>query len=144
VRLEHSSILESALSKYGKARDIPSLHGTSRLSPYLHFGEIGPRQVWHVLRQRKGSARFLAELAWREFAYYLLHHFPATTDQPLRREFAHFPWKSDPTRLRAWQRGVTGVPLVDAGMRELWATGWMHNRVRMVAASFLVKNLLVP
>jgi deoxyribodipyrimidine photo-lyase len=89
-------------------------------------------------------SRFLTELGWREFAYHLLFHFPHTPEQPLREKFAGFPWRSSPERLRAWQRGLTGYPLVDAGMRELWRTGWMHNRVRMIAASFLIKDLLQP
>jgi deoxyribodipyrimidine photo-lyase len=93
--------------------------------------------------QWQGS-QFLAEVGWREFAYHLLHHFPHTPENPLRMEFARFPWRDNPTWLRAWQQGRTGYPIVDAGMRELWATGWMHNRVRMIVASFLVKDLLLP
>src|SRR5690606_7440313 len=108
-----------------------------------------PRQVWHASQEaihssdgRAAHARkFLAEVGWREFAHHLLFHFPHTSEQPLRAEFAHFPWREDEEQLRAWQRGQTGYPLVDAGMHELWATGWMHNRVRMVVASFLVKHL---
>lgn len=105
------------------------------------------RQVWQAVLQSKqpadasGRAKFLDELVWREFAWHLLHHFPHTTEAPLRSEFARFPWQDSPALLRAWQRGRTGIPLVDAGMRELWHSGWMHNRVRMIAASFLVKNL---
>ncbi|MDW8310720.1 MAG: FAD-binding domain-containing protein, partial [Verrucomicrobiales bacterium] len=135
-------------------RDRPDWSGTSRLSPHLHFGEISPRQVWHAVRaaaERRGWSRarwrqsaFLTELGWREFAHHLLHHFPHTTDAPLREEFARFPWRRDAALLRAWQRGRTGYPIVDAGLRELWATGWMHNRVRMIVASFLVKDLLLP
>jgi deoxyribodipyrimidine photo-lyase len=119
----------------------------------LHFGEISPREVWNAVRRRatrrsestaawRGS-QFLTELGWREFAHHLLVHFPSTPEAPLRPEFRRFPWRSNPDWLRAWQRGRTGYPLVDAGMRELWGTGWMHNRVRMVVASFLVKNLLI-
>jgi deoxyribodipyrimidine photo-lyase len=92
----------------------------------------------------RGAETFLRELGWREFAYHVLYHFPHTTTQPLRTEYAAFPWRNERQSLRAWQRGRTGYPLVDAGMRELWATGWMHNRVRMVVASFLVKHLLLP
>ena len=125
---------------YATDRDFPGEVGTSRLSPHLHFGEISPGQVWRSVR----SEKFLTELGWREFAHHLLFHFPRTTDKPLRAEFEKFPWHEDAAGLRTWQRGLTGFPLVDAGMRELWATGWMHNRVRMVAGSFLVKDLLQP
>jgi deoxyribodipyrimidine photo-lyase len=124
------------------------------LSPHLHFGEIGPREIWHATREFANSrgeaaggwrnSRFLTELGWREFAHHLLFHFPHTTEQPLRDKFARFPWQASPQRLHAWQRGLTGYPIVDAGMRELWHTGWMHNRVRMIAASFLIKDLLQP
>ena len=125
---------------YERDRDRPDIAGTSRLSPHLHFGEIGPGQVW---RAAPASQAYLRQLVWREFAYHLLFHFPDSTRQPLRAEFAAFPWRPDPAMLRAWQRGQTGYPLVDAGMRELCHTGWMHNRVRMVVASFLVKHLLI-
>ena len=138
---------------YGEERNRPDRVGTSRLSPHLHFGEIGPRQIWHAVRQAAARSRvpvatwrngqFLAEIGWREFAHHLLFHFPETPTRPLRADFERFPWRSDAKALEAWQRGRTGIPLVDAGMRELWATGWMHNRVRMVVGSFLVKNLLL-
>jgi deoxyribodipyrimidine photo-lyase len=144
---------EVAFAHYDERRNRPDLPGTSRLSPHLHFGEIGPRQVWHGLRDRaegRGVAaatwrrsQFLAEIGWREFAHHLLHHFPRTPAEPLRAGFARFPWRKNPDWLRAWQRGHTGYPIVDAGMRELWATGWMHNRARMIVASFLVKDLLL-
>jgi deoxyribodipyrimidine photo-lyase len=127
-------------AKYESRRDRPDVVGTSRLSPHLHFGEIGPAQIW---RAAPDSQPYLRQLVWREFAYHLLFHFPEAADHPLRPEFAAFPWKSDPAAFRAWTRGKTGYPLVDAGMRELWHTGWMHNRVRMVVASFLVKHLLI-
>ena len=143
-----ASFLGSGLARYAEARDTPAIPGTSRLSPHLHFGEISARQLWHMARRSKGSAphatAFLRELAWREFNHHLLFHFPATADQPLRSAFAHFPWRDDETGYRAWTRGQTGYPIVDAGMRELWHTGFMHNRVRMIAASFLVKHLLIP
>ena len=129
---------------YAVERDRPDHEGTSRLSPHLHFGEISPRQVWHALAPLgSGAAPYLRQLVWREFAHHLLHHFPHTAEQPLRPEFARFPWRRDAAGLRRWQKGRTGFPIVDAGMRELWRTGWMHNRVRMIAASFLVKDLLI-
>ena len=140
------------LEAYATARDRPDVAGTSRLSPHLHFGELGPRQVWREISrhapQRAGAAwppgveRYLTELAWREFSYHLLYHYPMLPEAPLRPEFARFPWHQDAVATAAWQRGRTGYPIVDAGMRELWSTGWMHNRVRMIVASFLVKDLL--
>jgi deoxyribodipyrimidine photo-lyase len=143
--------VDSSLGAYEELRNRPDLEGTSRLSPHLHFGELGVRQVWHavqaaraIARDERGALAFQRELAWREFSYHLLHHFPRLPDEPMRAEFASFPWRADPQALRAWQRGRTGYPIVDAGMRELWHTGWMHNRVRMIAASFLVKHLLLP
>jgi len=146
--------VDEALVHYPDGRDRPAMALTSRLSPHLRFGEIGPRQVWQAVNASafaeempgllRGAEVYLRELGWREFAYHLLFHFPHTTELPLRREFEHFPWDEDERSLRAWQRGRTGYPIVDAGMRELWATGWMHNRVRMLVASFLVKDLLLP
>lgn len=141
-----------AVVGYPEQRDLPGGNGTSRLSPHLHWGEISPRSVWSELRARQRGRRgreqeamtaFLRQIVWREFAHHLLFHFPRTTSEPLRPDFARFPWREDPAALRAWQRGVTGYPLVDAGVRELWNTGWMHNRVRMVVGSFLVKHLLL-
>jgi deoxyribodipyrimidine photo-lyase len=122
--------------------------GTSRLSPHLHFGEISPGQVWRTVLEAMnenaaGCQAYLGQIGWREFAYYLLHHHPESPREALRHEFGAFPWRIDPKRFKAWKRGRTGYSLVDAGMRELWHTGWMHNRVRMVAASFLVKHLLI-
>jgi len=136
--------LKHGVADYRQARDRPATDGTSGLSPHLHFGEIGPREIWHILGPKGRATTFLHELMWREFAYHLLFHFPQTTTQPLRPEFASFPWKKNIRQLRAWQRGRTGVPMVDAGMRELWSTGVMHNRVRMIVGSYLVKNLLQP
>jgi len=127
-------------ARYETQRDRPDVIGTSRLSPHLHFGEISPGRIW---RATPSSQAYLRQLIWREFAYHLLFHFPESVHRPLRPEFAKFPWKSDLKMFRAWTRGRTGYPLVDAGMRELWRTGWMHNRVRMVVASFLVKHLLI-
>ncbi|MBM3533727.1 MAG: deoxyribodipyrimidine photo-lyase [Alphaproteobacteria bacterium] len=130
---------------YGRARDFPGEEGTSRLSPHLHFGEVSPRQVWHAIRARVPDADiYLRELAWREFSIHLLHQSPTLPEEPLRSAFADFPWRRDPAQLRAWRHGRTGYPIVDAGMRQLWRTGWMHNRVRMIVASFLVKHLLLP
>jgi len=136
------------LNVYSRERDLPAEAGTSQISPHLRFGEIGPRQVFHAIRNNAppshDSDRFLAELGWREFSYHLLAQFPDLPTRPLRTEFARFPWRDDPEGLAAWQQGRTGVPLIDAGLRELWTTGWMHNRVRMAVASFLVKNLMIP
>ncbi len=141
---------KEAVEHYGEGRDRPDKTLVSRLSPYLHFGEISPRVIWHTVHNHCLSAKgtndgdnFLRQLCWREFAYHLLFHFPETSDHPLRTDFNHFPWIRNESSLKAWQRGNTGYPLVDAGMRELWHTGWMHNRVRMVVASFLVKHLLI-
>ncbi len=144
----------SALCDYPDGRDRPDKPGTSRLSPHLHFGEVSPRRVWHTLapgnksgvteHDRQSVWAFLREVGWREFAHHLLYHFPHTTSEPLRPQFKHFPWRNDAEALKAWQTGNTGYPIVDAGMRQLWRTGWMHNRVRMIAASFLVKDLLLP
>jgi deoxyribodipyrimidine photo-lyase len=146
-----AAFVREAFDQYTVDRDRPDRTGTSRLSPHLHFGEIGPRQVWHAVRAfaaprrlRWRESQFLAELGWREFAHHLLHHFPQTPTEPLRPAFAEFPWRDDPAVLAAWRRGRTGYPIVDAGMRELWRTGWMHNRVRMIVGSFLVKDLLLP
>ncbi len=140
--------LAHALAEYDTARNIPGQDGTSGLSPHLHFGEISPGRIWHAAAGAKktgsGLETFLKELLWREFASYLLWHHPDMPEQPLRGEFAKFPWASDQKSLVAWQRGQTGIPIVDAGMRQLWQTGWMHNRIRMVCASFLIKHLLIP
>jgi deoxyribodipyrimidine photo-lyase len=147
-RLE--SFIDSALDAYGKARDLPGVDGTSRLSSHLAFGEIGPRQIWHAVRHAgdsaglRGADAFLRELYWREFSYHLLFHAPHFPEKPFRPEFEAFPWREDARGLRAWQKGETGYPIIDAGMRQLWAIGWMHNRVRMITASFLIKHLLIP
>jgi deoxyribodipyrimidine photo-lyase len=137
--------LDKILEYYPGRRDYPAIIGTSRLSPHLHFGEISPRQVWAACANHRSEASmaFLRQLGWREFAHHLLHHFPHTTHNPLRPQFEKFRWRNDAKSLRAWQRGRTGYPLVDAGMRELWTTGWMHNRVRMIVGSFLVKDLML-
>jgi deoxyribodipyrimidine photo-lyase len=143
---------ETALSAYETGRNRPDRPDTSRISPHLHFGEVGPRQCLAAVRNaaldqpaaRTAADSFLREIGWREFAHHLLHHFPRTATEPLDERFAHFPWEPNPAWLDAWQRGCTGYPIVDAGMRELWSTGWMHNRVRMIVASLLTKNLRQP
>lgn len=142
---------DSTLRLYDQYRDRPDIDTTSRLSPHLHFGEVSARQVWHAVRQLElqlqsasASASFLRQLYWRDFSTYLLFHFPTLPDKPLRTEFERFPWSKNESLLQAWQAGETGYPIVDAGMRQLRQTGWMHNRVRMIAASFLVKDLLIP
>jgi deoxyribodipyrimidine photo-lyase len=137
--------LDHALADYPEGRDRPAGIGTSRLSPHLHFGEISPRQVWAACARHRSvaSQAFLRQLGWREFAHHLLYHFPYTSGAPMRPQFSRFPWQRDRRGLKAWQCGRTGYPMVDAGMRELWSTGWMHNRVRMIVGSFLVKDLLL-
>ncbi len=151
ARARLAAFLADDAAGYAEMRDRPDVAGTSRLSPHLHFGEISPRQVLAIASAtleragaRRGTESFLREVGWREFGHHLLYAFPHTTEQPMDPRYARFPWRPDPGLLQAWQRGRTGIPLVDAGMRELWQTGWMHNRVRMVAASFLVKNLQQP
>lgn len=144
--------LESFVKKravlYKQKRDFPSSLGTSKLSPHLRFGEVSPNQIWYsVLDNTPGLDNpdtdcYLSELGWREFSYYLLHHFPTMTEENFNPKFNVFPWKKNESHLSAWQKGQTGIPIVDAGMRELWQTGYMHNRVRMIVGSFLVKNLL--
>lgn len=147
------AFLEEGLKGYADGRDRPDQSFTSRLSAHLHWGEISPHQVWQTTRQAmeasggtldRDGEKFLKEVLWREFSYHLLHHNPDFPTTPFRREFADFPWVRDDAALRRWQRGETGYPIVDAGMRELWATGIMHNRVRMIVASFLIKHLLLP
>lgn len=149
VRLQR--FIAEALATYKDDRNRPDLLGTSMLSPHLAFGEISPRQIVRAVLEARGASmdkhteHFFSELGWREFSYHLLYHFPHTVDRPLDPRWDRFPWpKLDPQKRAAWQRGQTGIPLVDAGMRELWHTGWMHNRVRMNAASLLVKNMLIP
>ncbi len=141
-----AGFVDGALADYKTGRDLPGVDGVSRLSPHLHFGEVTPAQVWHATQRSQGGGAesYRRELGWREFAHHVLAHFPHTPAAPMYPKYAAFPWRDDPRGLRAWQRGRTGIPLVDAGMRELWTTGWMHNRVRMIVASFLVKDLLIP
>jgi deoxyribodipyrimidine photo-lyase len=138
--------LSGPITAYATGRDTPGSDATSMLSPYLRFGEISPTRVVHAVRARptgEGANKFINEILWREFCHHLLWHHQTLPDAPLRTEFAAMPWRNDPADLGAWQRGQTGVPIVDAGMRQLWRTGWMHNRVRMIVASFLVKHLLI-
>jgi deoxyribodipyrimidine photo-lyase len=153
ARARLDRFLDAGLAGYADDRGALDADTTSRLSPHLHFGELSPNQVWHAVshaatRARgkldRGAEAFLRELGWREFSYHLLHRVPAMTHEPLRPEFARFPWRDDPRALDAWRRGETGYPIVDAAMRELWQTGFMPNRARMIVASFLVKHLLIP
>ena len=146
------NFLGQSIHRYADGRDVPGEENTSRLSPYLHWGQISARQIFYAVQSalargevtQRNADKFLAEIGWREFSYHLLYHNPRLPDMPLQSRFAEFPWQPNDAYLRAWQRGETGTPMVDAGMRELWHTGYMHNRVRMIAASFLVKNLLQP
>ncbi len=138
--------LRSGLEGYKQGRNFPNKKHVSRLSPHLHFGEISPNQVWHAANSKhasKDTEHFLSELGWREFSYNLLYHFPKLPSKNFQPKFNHFPWKTNKRLLQRWQTGQTGFPFIDAGMRELWQTGYMHNRVRMVVGSFLVKNLLL-
>ncbi|KTD67854.1 deoxyribodipyrimidine photolyase phrB [Legionella steelei] len=143
--------IEHHLSGYQKNRDLPIKNATSRLSPHLHFGEITPWTIVRAIELAKlepdcdlaSAEHFLSELGWREFSIYLLYHFPKLPFENFKSEFNAFPWHNDEQLLACWQKGLTGYPIIDAGMRELWATGYMHNRVRMIAASFLTKGLLI-
>jgi deoxyribodipyrimidine photo-lyase len=146
ARARLRAFLADAIGRYAARRDVPGDAGTSMLSPHLHFGEISANQVYHAAdacHPGDGPARFMGELLWREFSYHLLWHNPTLAEAPLRPVFANMPWRDDQAGLEAWRHGRTGVPIVDAGMRQLWLTGWMHNRVRMIAASFLTKHLLI-
>ena len=138
--------LNKGLVNYKEGRNFPAKENVSRLSPHLHFGEISSHQVWYAAEQQERSDdldHFQSELAWREFSYSLLYHFPDLPKKNLQAKFDHFPWSENDEALIRWQQGQTGFPFVDAGMRELWQSGYMHNRVRMVVGSFLVKNLLL-
>ena len=139
--------LQAAVDDYDEARDLPAEDGTSALSAYLHWGLIGPRQVMQAIRKQSslkktGPQTFAKEIYWREFAYNVLYHFPHTPEEPLMEKYADFPWEPDSAALKRWQKGQTGFPIVDAGMRQLYERGWMHNRVRMIVSSLLVKHLL--
>lgn len=145
------AFLDDAVARYPRERDRPDIDGTSRLSPHLHWGEIGPHQVWRAAAAYldkggdavAGAEALLRELAWRDFNHHLLFHFPGIATANWREQFDGFPWRDDPDALALWQKGRTGYPLVDAGMRELWHTGFMHNRVRMIVGSFLIKDLMI-
>ena len=142
---------QNTMADYQKGRNRPDKPGTSTLSPHLHFGEVSPRQVYHEAvkaTERKqsradGGDVFLSEIGWREFSYNLIYNIPTLPDDPMQEKFANFKWENNPEALKKWQQGQTGYPIVDAGMRQLWHTGWMHNRVRMITASFLIKDLLI-
>ena len=137
---------DNGLTGYKEGRNFPAQENVSVLSPHLHFGEISPHQIWFDDKSacpEKDVAHFHSELGWREFSYYLIYHFPFMCTENLNKRFDKFPWSLNQDFLLAWQKGKTGYPIVDAGMRQLWETGYMHNRVRMIVASFLVKNLLI-
>ena len=146
-----SEFISHHLQSYKINRNFPAQQATSRLSPHLHFGELSPHAILRAIECAKldplcdlaGTEQFLSELGWREFSYYLLYHYPSLPQKSFKNEFDAFPWHNDESLLKCWQKGRTGYPIVDAGMRELWATGYMHNRVRMIAASFLTKNLFI-
>jgi len=140
------TFFEAGIDDYETGRNFPGKNKISRLSPYLHWGEISPHQLWYSVHQigdDDNIERFKSELGWREFSYYQLYHFPRLPRDNFQNKFDFFPWCDNKEKLLAWQRGQTGYPIIDAGMRELWQTGFMHNRVRMIVASFLVKNLLI-
>ena len=148
------NFLDTGLKNYATERDLPAeVNGTSILSPHLHFGEISSRQIFQAVKFHEelhpakdtsySIKRYVAELGWREFSYYLLYHFKELPEQAFNKKFSNFPWQNDKNHLQAWRKGLTGYPIVDAGMRQLWQSGWMHNRVRMIVASFLTKHLLI-
>ncbi|MFW5660620.1 MAG: cryptochrome/photolyase family protein, partial [Oceanicaulis sp.] len=142
------AFIKSRMDGYDDARDQPAVDGTSGLSPHLHHGEISPRQVWHAVKAADNGGTddaqsFLSEIAWREFSYNLLYHFPDFPEENFQEKFDKFEWTGEDADYKAWTEGMTGYPIVDAGMRQLWAIGWMHNRVRMITASFLIKDLMI-
>lgn len=147
-----TAFLDGGIAGYSEGRDRPGRDGISRLSPHLAFGEISPRQIWHAARGAADrddipaaeAQAFLRQIAWRDFAHHTLFESPDLARRPLDRRFAAFPWRRSHEALTTWQQGRTGYPIVDAGMRELWRTGFMHNRVRMIAASFLIKDMMLP
>jgi deoxyribodipyrimidine photo-lyase len=144
-----NAFVKDRLENYQTNRNRLDIPGWSAMSPHIHFGEVSVRRIFHSMTQEPhwadepNSEHFLREIGWREFAQHLLNHFPSTTQSPLRDQFRSFPWANNPQHLKAWQRGMTGYPVVDAAMRQLWAQGWMPNRARMIVASFLCKHLLI-
>ena len=143
-----TELIDRNLADYKRGRDFPALQTTSRLSPHLHFGELSPNQVWFQVQHTQPANEddryhYLAELGWREFSYYLLYHWPTLPTKPFQPKYAGFPFLKDKKGLRQWEQAKTGFPIIDAGMRQLWQTGFMHNRVRMIVGSFLVKNQLI-
>ena len=148
AQLQLQEFINNKADNYSIGRDRPDQNLTSRLSPYLHFGEISPIEIYEKVRASKkinsqNKDKFLAELGWRDFSYNLLYHYPDITKNPIQNKFNKFPWLKDNKNLKKWQKGFTGIPIVDAGMRQLYETGWMHNRLRMIVGSFLTKNLLL-
>ncbi len=143
--------LNENIKNYTAGRDVPSLQATSLLSPHLHFGEIGPRQIWQAIKFLKEidhkniahADKYLTEIGWREFCYNLIYHYPTLYKDNFNKKFDKFPWLNNKKLLKLWQKGETGYPIIDAGMRQLWVTGYMHNRVRMIVASFLTKHLFI-
>lgn len=138
--------IKNKMINYKIGRDFPASDNTSRLSSYLHFGLISSKQLYHkliIFAGNTGLDHFLSEIGWREFSYHLLYHFAELPSNNFKSKFDNFAWENNQDHLEKWQKGMTGFPLIDAGMRQLWQTGWMHNRVRMVVASFLIKNLLI-
>ena len=147
AKISLKNFIEKKIENYDKSRDIPSIEGTSKLSPHLSFGEISPQTIFEYCYKIKnkniGFRKYINEIGWREFAHHLLNFFPQMENNNLRKQFDKFKWIKDPIKLKKWKLGLTGYPIVDAGMRELYDTGWMHNRVRMITASFLVKHLRI-
>ncbi len=144
------SFIAHKLDQYGPERNYPARDVLSRLSPYLHYGELSPNQIWQAVDQANGGdshsqtsrETFISEVCWRDFAYNLLYHFPQTSTESYNARLERLDWQSDERLVKKWQQGQTGIPIIDAGMRQLWQTGYMHNRVRLLTASFLIKNLL--
>ncbi len=148
AQIQLKEFIVKKANHYSIGRDRPDQNLTSKLSPYLHFGEISPFQIYKEVSLSKNintenKKKFLAEIGWRDFSYNLLFHYPDMTKNPIQNKFNKFPWLKDSKNLKKWQKGFTGIPIVDAGMRQLYKTGWMHNRVRMIVGSFLTKNLLI-
>ena len=146
AHLKMTEFFKKGIDDYKEGRNFPFKKNVSRLSPHIHFGEISPKQLWvktKSISSNKNTEHFVSEICWREFSYYLLYHFPNLPKDNLQKKFNNFPWKDNNYNFDSWKKGKTGYPIIDAGMRELYETGYMHNRVRMIVASFLVKNLLI-